>query len=207
MSTMGDQIDVKPKKVNWLDAVLPMVSPHLTTSMTLTFDFQVGWGLEAFLNMWASLFNLFMATTKDVWIIPSFLIWLCAVCWAHSMCHHECSSSNFISNKYRKTSIYNTIALMITAMFTCTLLVATRKSWGLSSWPTSVSHPFSSLNNSLGLAGGKHYQKITIPIKILLFQVAFLIFFSIAIFSLYFLLIGLLLQYVALFQSSNQLRN
>ena len=33
-----------------------------------------------------------------------------------------------------KTSIYNTIALMITAMFICTLLVATRKSRGLSSW-------------------------------------------------------------------------
>ena len=31
-------------------------------------------------------------------------------------------------------------------------------------WPTSVSHRFSSLNSSLGLAGGKHYQKITIPI-------------------------------------------
>ena len=37
--------------------------------------------------------------------------------------------------------------------------------------------------------------------RILLFQVAFLIFFSIAIFSLYFLLVGLLLQSVALFQS------
>ena len=35
----------------------------------------------------------------------------------------------------------------------------------------------------------------------LLFQVAFLIFFTIAIFSTYFLLIGLLLQSVALFQS------
>ena len=31
-------------------------------------------------------------------------------------------------------------------------------------WPTSVSHPFSSLNSSLGFAGGKHFQKITIPI-------------------------------------------
>ena len=30
-------------------------------------------------------------------------------------------------------------------------------------WPTSVSHPFS-LNSSCGFAGGKHYQKITIPI-------------------------------------------
>ena len=31
-------------------------------------------------------------------------------------------------------------------------------------WPASVSHPFSSLNSSLGFAGEKHYQKITIPI-------------------------------------------
>ena len=73
-------------------------------------------------------------------------------------------------------------------------------------WPTSVSHPFSSLNRSLGFAGGKHHQQITTPIfrlvlQILLFQVAFLIFFSNAIFSPYFLLVGLLLQSVALFQS------
>ena len=31
-------------------------------------------------------------------------------------------------------------------------------------WPTSVSHPFSSLNSSLGFAGGKHCLKIIIPI-------------------------------------------
>ena len=31
-------------------------------------------------------------------------------------------------------------------------------------WPTSVSHPSSFLNISLGLAGGKHYQKIVIPL-------------------------------------------
>ena len=37
-------------------------------------------------------------------------------------------------------------------------------------WPTSVSHPFSSLNSSLGFAGGKHYQKITIPIFRLFLQ-------------------------------------
>ena len=37
--------------------------------------------------------------------------------------------------------------------------------------------------------------------KILLFQVAFLVFFSMAIFSPYFLLVYLLLQYVAVFQS------
>ena len=69
-------------------------------------------------------------------------------------------------------------------------------------WPTSVSHPFSSLNSSLGLCKRKYYQEITILslhlFKILLFQVAFLIFFSITIFSLHFLLVGLLLQYVTI---------
>ena len=39
----------------------------------------------------------------------------------------------------------------------------------------------------------------------LLFHVAFLIFFFIAIFSPYFQLLGLLLQFVALFQSGNWL--
>ena len=52
---------------------------------------------------------------------------LCAVCWAHFMCHHEL-------------------------------------------WPTSVSHPFSFLNSSLGFAGEKHYQKIIIPIFRLVLQ-------------------------------------
>ena len=37
-------------------------------------------------------------------------------------------------------------------------------------WPTSVSHPFSFLNSCLGLAGEKLYQKITIPIFILVLQ-------------------------------------
>ena len=37
-------------------------------------------------------------------------------------------------------------------------------------WPTSVSHPFSSLNSSFGFAGGKHYQQITIPIFRLVLQ-------------------------------------
>ena len=37
-------------------------------------------------------------------------------------------------------------------------------------WPTSVSHPFSSFNSSLGFVGGKHYQKITIPIFRLVLQ-------------------------------------
>ena len=37
-------------------------------------------------------------------------------------------------------------------------------------WPISVSHPFSSLNSSLGFAGKKHYQEITIPILRLFLQ-------------------------------------
>ena len=37
-------------------------------------------------------------------------------------------------------------------------------------WPTSLSHPFSSLNSSLGHAGRKHYQKITFPIFRLVLQ-------------------------------------
>ena len=37
-------------------------------------------------------------------------------------------------------------------------------------WPLWVSHPFFFLNRSLGLSGGKHYQKITIPIFSLILQ-------------------------------------
>ena len=71
-------------------------------------------------------------------------------------------------------------------------------------WQTSVIHPFSFLNSSLGLAGGKHYHKITSPIfRLVLQNVAipgyFPLFFSIIIFSPYFLQVGLLLQYVAHF--------
>ena len=58
----------------------------------------------------------------------------------------------------------------------------------------------------LSIAVAAHYQKIIISIfrlifKILLFQDAFLISFSVAIFSSHFLLVGLLLNYVSLFQS------
>ena len=76
--------------------------------------------------------------------------------------------------------------------------------------PTWVNHTFSFLNSSLSFTGGKHYQKITIPIfrlvlQNLLFQVTFLIFFSTALFSPYFLQVCLLLQYVGLLQPRNYL--
>ena len=66
-------------------------------------------------------------------------------------------------------------------------------------WPISVSHPFCSLNSSLGFAAGKHYQKITIPIFRLVLQNfaipgCFSYILSVVIFSPYFLLVGLLLR-------------
>ena len=72
-------------------------------------------------------------------------------------------------------------------------------------WPTSVSYPFSSLNSFQAMLEENVTRKFLSPsldlfFKFLLFQVAFFIFFSIAVFSPYFLLFGLLLQYVALFQ-------
>ena len=73
-------------------------------------------------------------------------------------------------------------------------------------WPTSVRHPFSPLNSSLGFAGGRHYQKITIPIFRLVLQnfatpgcFPYILFHRYL--SLYLLLVGLLLQSMTLFQS------
>ena len=55
-------------------------------------------------------------------------------------------------------------------------------------WPTSVSHSFSSLNSSLGLAGGKHYQKITIPVfRVVLQNFAIPGYFSYILFYRYIL--------------------
>ena len=51
-------------------------------------------------------------------------------------------------------------------------------------WPSSVSHPFSSLNRYLGLTGAKHYQKLTtIPIfRLALQNYAFLCHFTCILF-------------------------
>ena len=108
---------------------VPMAPIHNNPAMTWCRRVGGGW---VFINVVATFshvggsFNLFLATTGDVWIIFSNL-GLCAACGARFMCHHEL-------------------------------------------WPTSVSHPFSSLNISLGFAGGKHYQKITIAIFRLVLQ-------------------------------------
>ena len=75
-------------------------------------------------------------------------------------------------------------------------------------WPTSVGHPFSFLNSFWGLTGEKHYQKITIHIfKLVLQNFAIPSYFPYILFygylSPYFLRVGLLLQYMALFQLGN----
>ena len=73
------------------------------------------------------------------------------------------------------------------SMFYVSSIITHHKLWPTS--PTSGTNHFS-FNSSLGLAGGKHYQKITLQsfklfFKILLFRVVLLAFFSFAIFSPY----------------------
>ena len=64
-----------------------------------------------------------------------------------------------------------------------------------------MGHPFSFLNSSWGLTGENITRKLLslslgLFFRILLFQVPFCISFSVAVFSLYFLLVGLLLQWL-----------
>ena len=58
-------------------------------------------------------------------------------------------------------------------------------------WPTSVSHPSSFLNSSIGLAGRNHYQKTTIPVfRVVLQKFCYSRLLSLYYFlSLYYLLI------------------
>ena len=73
-------------------------------------------------------------------------------------------------------------------------------------WPASVKHLFSFLNSVLGLSRGKHYHTInittfTFALQYFALSGCFLYILCYPIISPYFLLVGLLLQYVALFQS------
>ena len=87
-------------------------------------------------------FNIFMATTGDVWIIPSFRIW-------GYMLHVE----HIVSSQL---------------------------------WPVSVSHPFSFINSSLGIVGGKHNQKSIIPVfRVVLQNFAYAGFFPNILFYRY----------------------
>ena len=74
-------------------------------------------------------FNLFMATTGDVWLMPSFLIWD----YVLHVEHVSCVITNCVQHQW-------------------------------------VIPSFSSLNSSLGFAGRKHYQEITVPTLRLVLQ-------------------------------------
>ena len=109
-------------------------------------------------------FNLFLATTGDVWIIPSFRIWYYGLHAEHVSCViTNCGQHQWV--------IPSPLSISLWALLEEN---TTRKLLSLS---------------------------LDLFFKILLFQVTFLIFFSIAILSPYFLQVGLLLQCTALFQS------
>ena len=125
-----------------------------------------GWGVSkvvaTFKHVGGS-FNLFMATTGDVWIIPSFRTW-------DNVPHVEhvsCVITNWCPHQW---VIPSPLSIALYALL-----------------EENTARKLLSLSIDLFL-------------KILLFLVAFLIF-SVTIFFPYFLLVGLLLQYVALFQS------
>ena len=109
-------------------------------------------------------FNLFMATTGDVWVIPSFRIWD----YVLHVEHISCVITNCGQHQWVVPSPLSLALQVLLEENT------TRKLLSLS---------------------------LDLIFKILLFQVAFLIFFSIVNFSPCFLLVGLVLQPVALFQS------
>ena len=112
-------------------------------------------------------FDLFMATTGDVWIIPSFRIW--------GYVHVEHIS--------------------------CVITNCDQHQWVIPS-PLSIALELLLEEN---IARKLLCLFLTLFFKILLFQVAFLIVFSIVILSPNFIRVGLLSQYVALFQSGNYL--
>ena len=126
-----------------------------------------GWGFSkvvATFNHVGGSFNLFMAATRDVWIIPSFRIW-------DYVLHVEHISYVITNCGQHQWVIPSPLAIALQALL--------------------------EENNTRRLLS----LSLDLFFKILLFQVAFLIFFSVAVFSPYFLLVGLLLQSVALFQS------
>ena len=103
-----------------------------------------------------------MATTGDVWIIPSFRIWDYVLHVEHISCViTNCGQHQWV--------IPSPLSIAFKAL-----------------WEENTTRKLLSISLDLFF-------------KILLFQVAFLIFFYISIFSPYFLLVGLLLQSVTLF--------
>ena len=133
---------------------------------------QCGLGLGAFSKVVATFdhaggsFNPSIATTGDVWIIPSFRIWG----YVLHVEHISCVITNCGQHQWTIPSLYSIALLALLG--------------------ENITRKLQSLSLDLFF-------------KISPFEGAFLVFFSITIFSPYFLLVGLSLQYVALFQSGN----
>ena len=146
--------------------ISPISVPFVYKSISILY-LWVGVGgfsnVVATFNYVGESFNQFMATTEDVWIIPSFRSWD----YVHVE-HISCVITNYGQHHWVIPSP------LLIALLALLEENTTRKLLSLS---------------------------LDLFFKILLFEVAFLILFSVAIFSSYFLLVGLLLQYVALFQS------
>ena len=114
-------------------------------------------------------FNIFMATTEDVWIIPSFRIWD----YVLYVGHLSCVITNCGQHQWSIPSLFSI------ALYALLEENITRKLLSLS---------------------------LNLFFKVLLFQVTSLILLSESVFSPYFLLFGLLLQYVVLFQSRDLIK-
>ena len=134
------------------------------------------------------------------------------VLWCHVW--HDWAAVSFknefiIHEQFISWSLYEYIRTHNSMPGAESIVIAPESSkWGLLDSPwllTSVSHPFSSVNSSLGLTGGKFYQKIIIPIfRLILQNFAFPGCFPYILFYCYLFsllsLVGSLLQSVALFQ-------
>ena len=125
----------------------------------------ISWVVATFNHVGGS-FNLSMAATGDVWIIPSFRIWGYVLHVEH---------------------------------ISCVITNCGQLQWAIPSLFSIALKPLLEKNITRKLLS----VSLDLFFKILLFQVTFLVFFSTAIFSPYFLQVGLLLQYVALFQSGS----
>ena len=118
------------------------------------------WDMVAFSKVWLSNASYRLnpwALLVTGWGLRTFLRW-----WPHST---MCASPLilFMDNLgYLNNPIFSNLGLC-TAWWACFMCLHEL-------WPKSVSHRFSSLNSSLGLTGGKCYQKITIPIFRLILQ-------------------------------------
>ena len=130
-----------------------------------------GWGLGAFLRWWPPSATwagplIFLATTGDVWMTLSFRIWDCVLHVEQPPVPRVWVVFGGFSKVVATFNLQPLIFLWpplgcLNNPFSLNLgLCAARWAHFMCHhelWPTSVCHPFSSLNSSLGLTRGKYY--------------------------------------------------